>query len=258
MKILLTGHAGFIGGWFCSAAIKKGFNLTCVDRKSSRQNQLLKQLNFSSTKINERTACLRDKDVVNEIIESTQPDLIVHMAAQALIPVAFRDPYGTFLDNSLSTINIFEAVRRLKLPSKILAITSDKVYENFDDGRLFQESDLLGGKDIYSVTKSNIEYLARTYAVTHSANDDLKIHTVRLGNVVGGADWNNDRLMPDIIRSAFNNIPFNLRMLGAERPFQHIYDLVNGIFKIMDHMISEDANKYDNWNLGQNIILTCR
>jgi CDP-glucose 4,6-dehydratase len=250
MKVLLTGHSGFIGGWLCAAGLKHGLELTCVDRRPSSLNPLLDQLNVEQMQFTEYGTCLRKLEDVVELINRTQPEVIIHAAAQALIPVAFRAPYETFLDNSLATLNIFEAIRLTGQPTKIIAITSDKVYENYNDGRLFQESDTLGGKDIYSVTKSNIENLARTYAKTHSANSDLKIHTVRLGNVVGGADWNKDRLMPDIIRSALQSKEFHLRMLGAERPFQHIKDVVTGIFNIMHHIITPDALNYDNWNLG--------
>lgn len=250
MKVLLTGHSGFIGGWICSDLHKRNWDLTCVDRKSCTENALLVQLGVQARSINEHVMCLREYKSVENLINKIKPDLIIHAAAQALIPVAFRDPYGTFLDNSLGTINIFESIRSLGLDCKVIAITSDKVYENFNDGRLFAETDELGGKDVYSVTKSNVEFISRAYANVHSHNANFKIHTVRLGNVVGGADWNFDRLMPDVIRSAMHGNDFNLRMVGAERPFQHVVDVVDGVLTISQHIISDSSLAYDNWNLG--------
>lgn len=183
-------------------------------------------------------------------IAHIQPELIVHLAGQAIVPRAFKQPYLTYRSNALGTIAVLEAARLTESVRSVVCITSDKVYENGNDGHPFSETDPLGGGDIYSVSKSSSELIARAYSNAHLTGRALNIQTVRLGNVVGGGDWSINRLIPDLIHAARGDKSFRVRYLDATRPFQHVSDVAKGISRIALASIDNGIPSGEAWNLG--------
>lgn len=249
-KILITGHQGFIGAWVSFALYSLGFELYGVDNRSSYGERLFDKADLKDIFIEERIIDVEDLDLFSCFVAKTRPEIIIHLAGQAIIPRAFNQPFLTFKSNALSTLSVLEAVRLSSDVKSLIAITSDKVYQNDGSSHSFNELDMLGGSDIYSVSKSSAEFLCRAYSLSHLKGRDINIQTVRLGNVVGGGDWSVNRLIPDLINSAYQNNIFKVRYMNAIRPFQHITDVVSGILNITNASVSRKVGSGESWNLG--------
>ncbi len=266
-RVLITGNQGFIGTWLAYKYYKVGYEVYGVDNRSSYGERL-----FDKTPLNHIVEKQYDEDVanfdaINEIVREVKPVLIINMAGQAIVPRAFREPIYTFMTNSVGTLSVLEAGKRCIDTKSVICITSDKVYENLNQVWGYRENDKLGGKDIYSVSKSSAELIASSYAKTHLNDSNVNVQTVRLGNVVGGGDWSVDRLIPDLINAIMNNKSFYIRYPDATRPFQHVLDVVDGIFEIGTASINNEVASGDCWNLGprdnsfeivSNVINVCR
>ena len=145
---------------------------------------------------------------------------------------------------------MLHACSKSEYVKSVAVITSDKVYENNGTGEAFSEEDPLGGGDIYSVSKSSAEFIAKAYKVSHLKNNSLNIQTVRLGNVLGGGDWSKNRLLPDLINAAVGGTDFKVRYLGAQRPFQHVTDVIAGIKNVTESGAQGAIASGESWNLG--------
>lgn len=249
-KVLITGHAGFIGTWVTSAFLAKGWTVHGLDNMSSFGQRLYDKISLTSDMQAELVSDVSEPEKWETWAANLKPDLIIHLAGQAIVPRAFKEPFNTFKTNALGTLAILDVANRLTSVKSVLCITSDKVYENDNSGRAFTETDPLGGKDIYSVSKSSAELIARAYVQNHVNRNDLSIQTIRLGNVVGGGDWSVNRLLPDLIYAVEHNQEFHVRYLEATRPFQHVSDVVKGIQNIADASLANSIPSGDCWNLG--------
>ena len=253
-RVLITGNQGFIGTWL-TLYIAKAYPNTEIfgidDRRSfgERMADSFPNSYKNSNLINQLK--LENLDSLTEFIQSRNIDTILHLAAQAIVPRAFEEPSLTFQSNVVATFNILEAARRSQNIEKISLITSDKVYKNENKSKIFQESDLMSGKDIYSCSKVLCEHLAHAYRSTHLKHLRSKIHTIRLGNVVGGGDYSVNRLIPDLIRSYLESNVFYVRYPNATRPFQHVLDVCKGILNITNDNTHDYEDKLlEGWNLG--------
>ena len=249
--ILLTGNLGFIGHWLQVYLLKKGFDdLVCIDNRSSRGKRLS---SFAShnPEITQLYVDLGDFHALDRIIDTYQPTTIFHVAGQAIVPRSFQNPYVTFNSNVSTTFNLLELSRRYSCIKKLLVVTSDKVYKNDNSGRHFCESDILGGKDVYSSSKVICEELVSSYRLSHNDNNTI-YETARLGNVVGGGDFSVGRLIPDLVKAFTSNDKFFVRYPKATRPFQHVLDVVDGLSNILLHNpLTKDPNYLGSeWNLG--------
>lgn len=245
-RVLVTGVKGFIGTWCAFNLLKSGYTVSGLDNTWSYGERLYDKLNLKLE--NFYDVNLSDYSAVEKVIHDNDFDLVVHLGANAIVPRAFAEPQVTFVTNAVGTLNVLEAIRTSGKNISAFCITSDKVYENHNDGEPFKEGDMLGGKDIYSVSKSTAENIARAYALTH--NPGSVVHTLRLGNVVGGGDWSLNRLIPDLINSFRHNDEFKIRYPEATRPFQHVIDVVKTIETLYEKVLSKEVNHYDVWNLG--------
>jgi CDP-glucose 4,6-dehydratase len=248
MKIIVTGNQGFIGYWLSKRLSEQGHTVVGIDNLSSfgeRQSNhdkdyvLFKQL----------TADLCDPSSWVSYAKEFEADVILHLAAQAILPRCYRDPVETVTNNITSTQNVLEFCNSSTSVKSLVCVTSDKVYENLGTGSHFREEDRLGGKDAYSLSKTTCEFLCKSYHVTHRKKEDLSIQTARLGNVVGGGDWSVDRLIPDLMRSISNNKEFYIRYMDATRPFQHVSDVVAGLTRLFEFGLAAPGT-YDYWNIG--------
>jgi len=249
MKILITGHKGFIGSWLTYYLGLNGHEIYGIDNLSSYGNRLYNEANLAEFVSGEANINVADLQKIEEYISVINPEIIIHLAGQAIIPRAFSNPFETFLSNAVGTLTMAECCRKNSNIKSLISITSDKVYTNINSGKAFTEDSEIGGNDIYSISKSVSEMICGVYANTHKRSD-LNIHTIRLGNVVGGGDWSVNRLIPDLIEAANNGNIFKVRYENATRPFQHISDVINGITKIAFASSSGDLKSPSAWNLG--------
>lgn len=179
---------------------------------------------------------LRDLHRLRAMVERTDPDLVLHLAAQSLVQKGYTAPLDTFAVNIQGTANLLEALRSAPRTRAVLVVTTDKVYENTEDGRAFCEDDPLGGHDPYSASKAAAEIVTRSYARSFFGERKARIATARGGNVIGGGDFSAHRLVPDVWRAAETGARVELRYPDATRPWQHVLDCLNGYFLFLEEL----------------------
>lgn len=228
-SVLLTGHTGFKGAWAAHWLAAKGARVTGLalpPESTPNLYDLLGQAHLHGSHLVD----LRDMEKVEAVVREAAPDLVLHMAAQPLVRRSYADPVETFGSNVMGTVHLLEALRRNAKPQAILVITSDKVYENDGSGRAYCETDRLGGHDPYSASKAATEIVTASYRDAFFADLGIPLATARGGNVVGGGDFSEDRLVPDIVRALGRNEPVALRNPHSTRPWQHVLDCLDGYF----------------------------
>jgi CDP-glucose 4,6-dehydratase len=254
-KVFVTGHTGFKGAWLCAVlqtlnAQIKGYALT------PEFDNTLYNIIQPSLKIESIIADIRDKIKLQKQISDFQPDYIFHLAAQPLVRRSYEIPAETFDVNVVGTANVLEAVTTLKKKCAVIVITTDKVYENKEDNSiLYKEEDVLGGYDAYSASKACAELVVSSFRNSffniHNYSQHQKaIASVRAGNVIGGGDWNKDRIIPDIIRSLKNNQPIEVRNPNAVRPWQHVLEPLTG-YLLLGANLNDEPTKFSKaYNFG--------
>lgn len=246
-KVFLTGQTGFKGSWAALWLGEMGAHVTAFSLPPEEGDTHFVSANIAA-RINSHFGDLRNYDELNTHIARSQPDVVLHMAAQALVRRSVRDPLGTFETNVNGTGNLLKAIKAHAPNAVTLVVTSDKVYRNDDLGRAFIESDPLGGKDPYSASKAACEILVHSWAKTYAVE---KLATVRGGNVIGGGDFSEDRIVPDIVRAVQTNKSLALRHPEATRPWQHVLDCLTGYFVYMEELSGELKDR--SLNIGPTI-----
>ena len=251
-KIFITGHSGFKGAWFTYlldyvGAVTHGYSLSPNTKPS-----LYSSLTFS----NRHTFIYSDindyKKLKNEV-KIFKPDFIFHFAAQPLVIESYKNPQNTFQTNFSGTLNLLETIKTLEKECVSIFITTDKVYENQENNKPFKESDPLGGIDPYSASKAASEILIHSYYNSFFKNNNIKVGTVRAGNVIGGGDWSKDRLIPDIIKSAMESKKLLIRNPGSTRPWQHVLDPLSGYLNLAIRLSKSPNKFYGSWNFGPEV-----
>lgn len=226
-RVLLTGHTGFKGSW-CALMLKHlGADVFGYALAPEGEENLF-ELAQISQRVDHTLGDIRDRDAIRERVSVVQPDIVLHMAAQALVRRSYADPIGTFETNVTGTAHVLDALSVLDKPVTCLVITSDKVYANDESGRTFVESDPLGGHDPYSASKAACEILTASWRDSFAEQNSVTLASVRAGNVIGGGDFSQDRIVPDIWRAYRAGDPLVMRNPGATRPWQHVLDCLNG------------------------------
>ncbi len=226
-RVLVTGHTGFKGSWLVVAlknlgADVLGYALAPPDGPSLFTALDLKQ--HCTHVIGDVT----DWEKFNSVARDYQPDVVIHMAAQALVSRSYEDPRETFLTNTIGSSNVLEICRHLPSVKVLLNVTTDKVYENLETRRAFREEDRLGGQDPYSASKACSELITQSYYRSFFQKRDTAIITARCGNVFGGGDWNRDRIVADAVRAFSAKQKLEIRNPGAVRPWLHVLDSLRG------------------------------
>jgi CDP-glucose 4,6-dehydratase len=254
-KVFITGHTGFKGSWLCAVLYKlnaeiKGYALE-PEYIDGLYETLQPSINMQSI-----IADIRDKKRLKQEIESFEPDYIFHLAAQPLVRRSYKIPAETFDVNVVGTANVLEAIINLKKKCTVVVITTDKVYDNKEDNSvLYTEDDALGGYDPYSASKACAELVISSFRNSFFNVKNFDAHqkaiaSVRAGNVIGGGDWNKDRIIPDIIRSLQNNKPIKVRNPNAVRPWQHVLEPLSG-YLLLGRLLNDDAEKFSSsYNFG--------
>ncbi len=244
-RVLLTGHTGFKGSWTAAWLMKMGAEVHGFALAPETEPNLhdLLDLDYAS----EMIADLRDRKDVQKMIQKVQPELVLHMAAQPLVRRAYREPVETMATNIMGTAHLLDALRDCETVRGILVVTSDKAYDNdsYDQAHgevVFREGDALGGRDPYSASKGCQEIVTRSFEQSYFRAKGIPLVTARAGNVVGGGDWSEDRLMTDIIRAASNNKAVELRNPGTTRPWQHVIEPVAGYLMYLQAVVEKKTS----------------
>jgi CDP-glucose 4,6-dehydratase len=226
-SVLLTGHTGFKGAWMSLWLRALGADVTGYALAPLTDPSLWTLAGAARPGLRDVRGDIRDASRFAEVLEEADPQVIVHMAAQALVRESYQDPLGTYATNVMGTAVLLQACRKLRRLQCVLVVTSDKVYQNDGGDRPFEEGDRLGGHDPYSNSKACAELLTGSFRDSFF-RDGPPLATARAGNVIGGGDWSRDRLVPDCVRALEADEPVNLRYPAAVRPWQHVLEPLSG------------------------------
>jgi CDP-glucose 4,6-dehydratase len=236
-RVLLTGHTGFKGAWMSLWLEGLGAEVTGYALAPAGEPNLWGIIAGSGRAPRSVIADIRDAERLGDAVARADPQIVIHMAAQALVRESYRDPLGTYATNVMGTAALLQACRALRRLECVLVVTSDKVYENRGEGRAFEEGDRLGGHDPYSNSKACAELVAASFRDSYFA-DGPPVATVRAGNVIGGGDWSEDRLIPDCVRAQKTGQAVNLRYPDAVRPWQHVLEPLSGYLALAEALVS--------------------
>ncbi len=239
-RVLLTGHTGFKGAWAAIWLAKLGAEVTGLALPPDQAPNLFEMAGVADL-VDSRFVDLRNADAVGAAVSGRQFDLVLHMAAQAIVRTSIEDPVETFAANVMGTAHLLQALRGQPALQALLVITSDKVYANAETGRAFREGDPLGGKDPYSASKAAAEIVVQSFARSYFDALGAPLATARGGNVIGGGDFSRDRLVADIVRAAQGGEAVVLRHPEATRPWQHVLDCLAGYFRHLEALATDPA-----------------
>jgi len=245
-SVFLTGHTGFKGSWLALRLADFGANVSGYARAPEHSPCAFELLGIEK-KVDSTLADVRDAAQLREQLTRANPDIVMHLAAQPLVRRSYRDPHETFETNVMGTVNLLDAVREQSSVQAVLVVTSDKTYANREP-RPQREDDPLGGDDPYSASKACTEIVAAAYRHSFFTSKP-RLATARAGNVIGGGDFSEDRLVPDLVRASERKESVRLRYPDATRPWQFVGDALDGYLTIVERLWS-DASVARGWNLG--------
>ncbi|MGI9483337.1 MAG: CDP-glucose 4,6-dehydratase [Hyphomicrobiales bacterium] len=252
-SVLVTGHTGFKGSWLCLVLAQLGAEVTGLSLDPEEGSSCFEACGLPDVVAHDYRIDIRDRVELGKALDQTPPDLVFHLAAQSLVRQSYRDPLESFQTNILGTAHLLDHFRnRDGAPEAFVAVTSDKCYDNDDQGRPFVESDRLGGHDPYSASKAGAEIVAASMRASFfSEPDAMKIATARAGNVVGGGDFADDRLIPDFVRARVADKPPVIRNPSSERPWQHVLEPLAGYVLLAEDLCGASAGDFTSaWNFG--------
>jgi CDP-glucose 4,6-dehydratase len=249
-RVLVTGHTGFKGSWLSLWLKQLGAEVVGISLAKKTQPSHWNLLGLEST-VQHNELDIRQANEVATVLKTTQPEVVFHLAAQPLVRRSYRDPLETWSTNVMGTANVLEACRHTHNVRAILAVTTDKCYENQEWVWGYRETDRLGGYDPYSASKAGSELVAASYRRAFFRTDGAPLlATARAGNVIGGGDWSEDRLIPDLVRSMTSNQSLGIRSPNATRPWQHVLESLSGYLLLGQKLIEGNKNFEGAWNFG--------
>lgn len=254
-RVLVTGHTGFKGSWLSLWLAEMGARVTGYALEPPTTPSLF-QLARISESVDSLNGDVRDFERLTEVIAGQRPEIVIHMAAQSLVRRSYTDPVETYGTNVMGTVNLLEAVRRSGsgFVKAVLVVTSDKCYENREWVWGYRETEALGGHDPYSSSKGCAELVTSamrgSFFQSKTEGAVAAVASARAGNVLGGGDWAEDRLVPDIIRSWLEGREVAIRSPLAVRPWQHVLDPLHGYLLLCERLYEEGARFAEGWNFG--------
>jgi CDP-glucose 4,6-dehydratase len=250
-KILITGCTGFTGGWMILYFKLLKAQIIGYSKKPPFSNSMFTKYNLKK-KIRFIKGDVQNFHKLKKTFNKYKPDFIFHLAADSIVSKCYENPRNAYLNNSIGIANLLEVIRQCKINKKlsINIITTDKVYKNNNNKKLFKEQDDLGNDDAYSSSKTCGEYICSTYFNSYFTKKKISMNILRSGNIIGGGDWSEKRLIPDIIRSVKNKKILEIRNPNFIRPWQHIFDVINAYAKIALIQYKKNKNKINAWNIG--------
>ena len=247
----MTGHTGFKGSWLSLWLTELGAKLSGLALAPETEPNHWELLGL---RMNDLRADVRDQAAVARAVEKARPEVIFHLAAQPLVRRSYRDPVQTWSTNVMGTAHLLDACRQTGGVQAVVVVTTDKIYQNREWPWGYRESDRIGGHDPYSSSKGAVELLTASYRDSFcDAADAPLIATARAGNVIGGGDWSEDRLVPDLIRSLAAGVPLEIRSPGATRPWQHVLECLSGYLLLGQKLLAGERALADAWNFGPEI-----
>lgn len=225
-RVLVTGHTGFKGSWLCELLLARGSQVHGLALEPT-EPALFNQLALE-TRLDHHVADIRDPAAVAERVRAVRPQVVLHLAAQPLVRRSYREPVGTWATNVMGTAHVLEAIRELGTPCVVVVVTTDKVYDNREWEHPYRETDMLGGHDPYSASKAGTELVSASYRKSFFSGTGVRLATARAGNVIGGGDWAEDRILPDLARAFEAERALEVRNTHAVRPWQHVLDPLSG------------------------------
>ena len=256
-RVLITGHTGFKGSWLSFMLHESGADVLGYALPPDKEKSHFSLLGLSD-KIHHVEADIRDAEKLDSCMKEFQPEFVFHLAAQALVRPSYQDPKTTFDTNITGSVNLLEAVRHCESVRSLVYITSDKCYENNNWVWGYRENDQLGGHDPYSASKAAAEIVFSAYARSFFTDrKELGAASARAGNVIGGGDWSEDRIIPDCIRAIETGKPIQLRSPNATRPWQHVSEPLSG-YLLLALRLRDEPRTYSNaWNFGPSSSEVC-
>jgi CDP-glucose 4,6-dehydratase len=250
-RVLVTGHTGFKGSWLCEMLLDRGAALSGLALPPETNPALFDQLELAH-RMDHATLDMREAGAVAARVREVAPDVVFHLAAQALVRRSYREPVETWATNVMGTAHLLDALTRLDRPVAVVVVTTDKVYHNREWVHAYRETDRLGGHDPYSASKAGTELVAQSWRKSFGAGaHGLRIATARAGNVIGGGDWSEDRILPDLMRALAAGQAVSLRNPHAVRPWQHVLDPLAGYLTLAERLAtSPDVQWQNGFNFG--------
>lgn len=255
-RVLLTGHTGFKGSWLSLWLQSMGAQVVGYALNPPTDPCLFETAEVAKG-MTSIIGDIRDLEHLSRLFAEHQPEIVIHMAAQPLVRYSYIEPVETYSTNVMGTVNLLEAVRSTKSVKAVVNVTTDKCYENREWAWGYRENEAMGGYDPYSSSKGCAELVTAAYRNSYFHPDKYKEHGVaiasaRAGNVIGGGDWADDRLIPDIMRAISASEPVNIRNPHAIRPWQHVLEPLAGYLVLAQKLCEEGATCAEGWNFGPN------
>jgi len=247
-KVLLTGHTGFKGSWLSLWLCQLGAELTGIALPPATDPSLYTLARVHDGLTN-HYCDVRDAAALSTLAKSVQPEIVLHLAAQPLVRASYYDPLATFSTNIMGTANLLDALRDISTVRSVVVVTTDKVYRNLEHPYPYREDDHLGGHDPYSASKAASEIIAASYRDAFLSNQGIAVATARAGNVIGGGDWAEDRLIPDAVRAWQADLPLDIRRPKAIRPWQHVLEPLAAYLTLAEKLW-ESPNLAGAYNFG--------
>ena len=250
-KVFLTGHTGFKGSWMAIWLSQLGAEVKGYALNPPTTVNLFNEAKVGGL-IDSEINDIRDYDKLSRSINDFSPDLVIHMAAQPLVRASYKNPLETFETNVMGTANILEASIQSSTVKAIVNITTDKCYENREIDIAYKETDSMGGFDPYSSSKGCAELVTSAYRESFYKNKNIGIASVRAGNVIGGGDWAEDRLIPDVLKAFELNKAVTIRNPKATRPWQHVLEPLSAYLLLAERLYKSPLEFSEGWNFGTN------
>jgi CDP-glucose 4,6-dehydratase len=248
-KVLITGHTGFKGSWLSLWLQSLGANLTGLALEPPTTPNMFELTNISEG-MRSYVADIRDFNAVEKVVSEARPEIVIHMAAQPLVRYSYQNPIETYATNVMGAVHLFEALRKKGGAKAVVNVTSDKCYENKEWVWGYREEEPMGGFDPYSNSKGCAELVTSAYRRSFFQEKGIGLASARAGNVVGGGDWAQDRLIPDILKSFQDRKPVVIRSPDATRPWQHVLEPLSGYLNLAEALWNDQSNFAEAWNFG--------
>jgi len=250
-RVFVTGHTGFKGAWLCVWLKELGADVTGYSLAPSTEPNLF-EVAEAGRKMRSLIGDIRDLESLRDVLRFARPEIVIHMAAQALVRLSYSEPVETYGTNVMGTVHILEAVRTVPEVRAVVVVTSDKCYENRESVRGYRETDPMGGHDPYSNSKGCAELVTAAYRSSYFADPERRvgISSARAGNVIGGGDWAKDRLIPDVVGAFAAGRPAIVRNPGSVRPWQHVLEPLAGYLTLAERVYDQPEAFAEGWNFG--------
>lgn len=255
-KVLITGDTGFTGSWMTLCLSLMGAKIIGFSEYSKKEHVLHGKIRKKIKNYSQNYYDISKKENIQKVINKFKPEIVFHLAAQPLVLDSVDNPVYTFNTNIIGTINLLDSLKNKKFIKNIVVITTDKVYENLDNSKKFKETDKIGGLDPYSSSKACVEIICNSYYNTYFKKNKINLSTVRAGNIIGGGDYSENRIIPDCFKSILHQKTLLIRNPNHTRPWQHVLNVCHAYLLLgMKKNPFEKKDKYSYSDISFNIAL---